>query len=370
MHVEDWNYINVISTIKNKNINDLYNNEYIGVKKNNKNVNIIKLINDINPYNGISTLLINNKFYKTDEYLDTTNPAIVEKYIKYATYNNPSRYTCLLLSGHNYTWLSKELLKYKDKYMHLISPNKFSLQNCLKNIGGVDILVFNTCCGMAVETLYNIRDCCNILVGNMDYTGWEGVDENVVINYLKNSDANPIELSEVIVNNFSPQLDGEINYAISAYATANATSIRNAVCDLASSLINWLKSDTHKNDVHNNKAMICDIRRSITNPNFKTGIGGNGGIDKLSVDLSKLCMEFITKIPDSDIEDNCKKLLDLLFDDKNSYRRSTDAFEGLCCLSIYFPLNDYSLMKEYKNIPFNKDDCDNSWYDFLAFINL
>jgi superfamily II DNA or RNA helicase len=65
-----------------------------------------------------------------------------------------------------------------------------------------------------------------------------------------------------------------------------------------------------------------------------------------------------------------KKLLDLLFDDKTSYRRSTDAFEGLCCLSIYFPLNDYSLMKEYKNIPFNKDDCDKSWYDFLAFINL
>ena len=365
MYVKDWNYINVISSIKNKNTDNLYENEYIGYKTNNKNTNVIKLINDIKPYSGISTFLINNEFYKTDEALDTTNPLIVEKYIKYAMNNYPSKYTCLLLSGHNYTWLSKELLKYKDKYMYLISPNNFSLRNCLKNIGGVDILVFNTCCGMAVETLYNIRSCCSIIVGNMDYTGWEGVDEKAVINHLKNSDLNPIELSKIIVDNFSPQLDGEINYAISAYSTINAELIRNTVCVLASNLLNWLKNDTHKN-----KEIICDLRHSITNPNFKTGIGGNGGIDKLSVDLSKLCMEFIIKIPDEEVKDVSRKLLDLLFDDKTSYRKSTDAFEGLCCLSIYFPVNDYSLLKDYKDIPFNKDIAGKTWYDFLAFINL
>ena len=374
MSIKNWNYINVMSSIKhNKHIKhnkvkDLYNNEYIGYKHDNNNVNVIKLINDIQPYNGVSTFLVNNQFYKTDEFFDTTNPVIVEKYIKHVKSIHPSKYTCLVLSGHNYTWISKELLKYQNKYMHLISPNNFSLRNCINNIGGVDILVFNTCCGMSVENLYDLRDCCSFLVGNMDYTGWKGIDEKAIINYLKtNTHTNPKELSKAIINHFATQLDGDLNYAISAYSKITVQIIRSVICELSYNLIKWINKDIHKN-----KQIIKSIRHSITYPNYKTGFGGNGGIDKLSVDLSKLCMELQIHVTDYDVSLSCNQLLNLLFDDKTSYRKSSDAFKGLCCLSIYFPIGDYSLIEEYRDIPFNKDNKNNNdqytWYDFLKLV--
>ena len=67
------------------------------------------------------------------------------------------------------------------------------------------------------------------------------------------------------------------------------------------------------------------------------------------------------------IKNICKLLVIILSKEQNSYKKTSDAFKDLACLSIYFPLkyNDYiektltdykvSYGKVYSNIPFNKD---------------
>ena len=382
-----WNFISFMSTICNKN-----NNEYIGKGNvSNKYVNIIKLFDTIDPcsvYNPRSGILENNKLQVSDIYIDTSNPEILEDYLNQININYKSVYNCLILSGHGYTWYPDTLLKTFNRNLGIetfmpITTNQYyairpksSLVSSLINFNKINILIFDTCASMCIENLYSLRDCCNIIIGNMDHTGWKGLDEEKINNYLKNGDFYlPWNLSKIIVDKFSPQLDGNLNYAISAYKTIIGESARSLICYLSNSLIIWINKDTYKNI-----KIIKVIRESFTYPDYNTGSGGNGAIDNLSIDLLKLCSEFITYIEDIEIKNICKLLVIILSKEQNSYKKTSDAFEDLSCLSIYFPLkyNDYiektltdykvSYGKVYSNIPFNKDSMNlkqKSWSTFL-----
>lgn len=378
---KSWAIINIESSICNPE-----NPEYICyIPIESTYYDSIKLINDINPCNednAISRIIINTKIEDIDEYIDTSNPEILESYLKNIKSTYITKYTCLILSGHGYTWFPDFLLNSSNKkYTSMsVTENLYykdrpatSLKKTLHNIGGVDILVFNTCSCMAVENLYNLRNECSIIIGNMDYTGWKGLNEEEFYKGINNND--PMTLAKLIVDNFSPQLDGTINYAISAYKTIFGETLRTALCYLSYNLIKWIN-----NDPIDNLTIIKDIRSSIAYPDFKTGEGGNGAIDNISVDLSKLCIEFNKNIDNIEVKNYTSLVLDILSSPIISYIKSSDSFEGLRCLSIYFPdtyteylksnLLEYTISyKElYKNIPFNNDKRDPyqaSWSDFL-----
>ena len=362
---KQWTYINNVSTICNKNNKIKYslcNNEYVGYGNNsNENVNTIKLIDNVNPCdekNTISGVLFDNKLTLSNSYIDTSDTATLEKHIKYIKKVYPSNYVCLALAGHGYTWYPRELLKNKNSYMDISN-----LTNVLSNVGGVDILVFDTCCGMSIECLYEFRKVCNILVGNMAYTGWKGLDENAVNNFLtSNPGILPYQLAQTMVNNFYPQLDGNLNYCISAYYTSIADIIRTSVCDISNKLIQWMVKN-----IQLHTSIIKNIRKTITYPDFKTGSGGNGAIDDISVDLLKLCIELNKSIEDYSIQSSTLSLINLLLMNKLSYKKTSDAFNNLSCISIYFPIKTF-LKEDYGRISFNKDKLNinqNSWYTFL-----
>jgi hypothetical protein len=382
-----WNFVSFMSTICNKN-----NNEYIGEgNTSNKYVNIIKIVDNIDPcsvYNPRSGILSNNKLQVSNVYIDTSNPEILEYYLNQIRTNYKAVYNCLILSGHGYTWYPDALLKTFNRNLGIntfmpVTTNQYytirsksSLASSLNNLGKVDILLFDTCAGMCVENLYSLRQSCDIFIGNMDHTGWKGTDEKKISDYLKNGDFyTPWNLSKIIVDNFSPQLDGNLNYAISAYKTIIGESVRSLICYLSNSLINWINEDTYKNI-----KIIKVIRESFTYPDYNTGSGGNGAIDNLSIDLLKMCSELSKYVDSIEIKNICKLLLIVLTNEQNVYKKTSDAFKDLSCLSIYFPLeyNEYmektltdykvSYGKVYSNIPFNKDSMNlkqKSWSTFL-----
>ena len=330
---------------------------------------------------------------------DSSDPALLREFLDFSTIVFPSTYRCVILWGHSYAWSPDTLLEdrhgSKDgiaRFMPIencpLYPERSnkSLCSALAGAGGVDVLGFDSCMGMSVENLYILRRVTKIIVGNCDYTGWDGMNQLAIGNVLRKDagDAlSPWELAKVIVDNYGPQLDGTLNFAISAFKTDIAVHLRNAVCEAAYALIQFINKNPSANS-----ASLIKARQTITWADYNTGQGGNGGVDELFADATRLFLVILLAAPDdAPVQLTCQKVIELLMDADGtySYRHASDSFAGLAAVNFYFPasVEDYvtttsdlpnsaTYASLYACLSFNTDKMPSeesaSWSDFLALL--
>ncbi len=355
---------------------------------------------------------------------DSSDPHLLETFLRLANLNFPATYRCLILWGHSYAWCPDALLE--DRSGSLTGTARFmpierdpfytgrdnvSLQAALIAVGGVDVLGFDSGMGMSLENIYLLRHGARYVVGNCDYTGWRGMDHRAIGNFLRagmsGAEVSPWALCKTIVDNFAPQLDGTRNFAVAAYATSAAVAYRAALCQLSFCLVGFLRL----NPVPHAR-LILAVRRRILWPSYTTGDGGNGGVDTLFADATRIFLELQKHVPSPAIQDACTSLIALLLGHANpkqaccgdgkftshdtckegggdkeressemSYRHASDAFAGLACINLFFPQSvaDYNVESStpdatpyaqvYAALSFNTDSMPSTsslpWSDFL-----
>jgi hypothetical protein len=288
--------------------------------------------------------------------IDTSDPRVVNKFIKFCTDCFPAQHRCLIISGHGYGWSPDALLEVsgdsetnkmasfmpiEECDLYFEQAGKGSLRSVLQARGGVDVLGFDSCMGMSLENLYILRSSAKILVGNCDFTGWNGMDHQSIGNALRRGLAHtPWQLACTIVDNFAPQLDDDRNFAVAAYKTEVGSALRSAMCKVAFALLSFIARDPQR---HANALLAA--RQSVRWACYDTGEGGNGGVDRLFADATRLlkALTEASRLSSSSsdrwgVHRSCRRVARLLRCTETSYRHASGSFAGLACINIYFPM--------------------------------
>lgn len=324
--------------------------------------------------------------------IDTSSPRVLQAFLSRAkTITAKAAKTMFVAWGHSYSWAPDACLENEDDnglvgYCPIdVDPYytgraTTSLSTALTAVGGVDVFVFNSCMGQGVENMYTLRNCVKVLVGNADYTGWSGLNCAAIVDVLSHGGASLDEraAAAACVKNYAPQLDGTLNFAISAYPIAQCGApIRAAVCELAGALVRAL-------DIPSLRGQIVQARMSISWADYDTGVGGNGGIDALFLDAARFALqllEFVVDDQNTGVRATAHALYDILMK-SDIARHATGSFAGLAAANIFLPDSvsswttsksgtpDGTLYKDiYRTQRFNSDAMPSptaaSWYAFL-----
>jgi hypothetical protein len=255
-------------------------------------------------------------------------------YLKFVKKNFFTKYYVLNLWGHGYGWentlpfynQNKNTIKNIELYelKYALSQNKF------------DILVYETCCGMNLENIYELKNRVKYICGNCDYTGYEGINHKKMI---KCRDT-PQNFCRAIVDNMDKEL------CPSFIKTNKLIYIKKQINIISNFL---LKNHNFLLEIKNNLA------KNI--------------VDNVYVDLGYILNYIIQNSKYRNLICQCKILYKYLR--KNIYSVPKKKFKiNKCCgISIYFPRQktEYLLMREkYMMLDFNKN---NKWIKILDFIH-
>jgi hypothetical protein len=270
------------------------------------------------------------------EYKIKKNIMPLDNYLSFVKKNFFAQYYVINLWGHGYGWqytlpffnqclnMTKNIEL--DELKYSLSRNKF------------DILVFETCAGMSLESIYELRNEVKYICGNCDYTGYEGINHKEII---KCNDQ-PEQFCKAIVDYMNKEL------CPSFIKTKKGSFIKKKI-KIISKILLKVK----------NKDLIFELKK-----NLKKNI-----IDDCSIDLGYLLCYIIHNTQSKRLKHECMVLYKYL--KKNIYCVPKKRFRiNKCCgIHIYFPRKhgEFSLMREkYKVLSFNKN---NKWIEILDILN-
>jgi hypothetical protein len=274
----------------------------------------------------------NYQFFDNKKKIDKMS---LDSYLYFIKNNFISEYYVLTLWGHGYTWI--ENVPFYNKNMARFENNDlYKIKQSLSKYK-IDILVFETCAGMSIETIYELRKYTKYICGNCDYTGYDGISHE---NMIKCTNS-PNLFCKKIVNNMKNEL------CPSYIQTKNINFIYNKLNKI---IILTLKKCSHEK--------ILKIKKKI-----KKNI-----IDDISIDLGCFLHYMLKYCNDNIIKKKIKILQKFM--KKKIYCVQKKKFKKYdCCgINIYFPRKseEYLYMRnKYRMLEFNKN---NAWIQFLDLI--
>lgn len=260
----------------------------------------------------------------------------LSNYLDFVKDNFSSKYYVLTLWGHGYTWMENVPL-YDKNEAKFENIDIHELKRALTQ-NKMDILIFETCAGMSIETIYELKKEVKYICGNCDYTSYEGIDHKNIIKCTQC----PKQVCKKVVDNMSEEL-------CPSYIQTNETVY------IQKKLKKIVRMIMQKCSLEN----IIKIKKTIT-----TEI-----IDDISIDLGCLLFYVIKYCKNKKIREEVLELQ--IFLKKNIYCVPKKKFKKYdCCgINIYFPrkATDYIYMRDrYRKLAFNKN---NNWIDFLDLIH-
>jgi Clostripain family len=278
----------------------------------------------------------------------------INKFMSFVKKNFNTKHYVLTLWGHTYTWMwflpfyNREILNKKKIFDHK-NPEKafkkksfdyfdiFDLKKALTK-NKFDILVFETCAGMSLETIYELRNKTKYIVGNCDYTSYEGIAHRKIIQCSKQ----PKNFCQEIVNHMPVEL------CPSCIQTQKINFIKRKLKNFVYLILKKINQKKLKN-------IISRIPKNI--------------VDDLTADLGCLLHHLILNTDSNQIKLYANILI--LYMKENIFCKQRGRFKknNCCGINIFLPRNkeDYLEYKsKYKKLEFNKN---NNWIEFLDRIH-
>jgi hypothetical protein len=261
------------------------------------------------------------------------NIITLDDYLSFVKRNFFAKYYVINLWGHGYGW--QYTLPFYNQYTNTtknieIDELKYSLSR-----NKFDILVFETCAGMSLETIYELKNEVKYVCGNCDYTSYDGINHKEIIK-CKNE---PVNFCKAIVDNMNKEL------CPSFIKTNKVCFIKKKIKIISKILLK-------------DKTLILKLKK-----NLKKNI-----IDNCSVDLGYILWYMIKNGSSNKLKYECLILYKYL--KKNIYCVPKKRFnKNKCCgIHIYFPRKsqEFIFMREkYKALNFNKN---NKWIEILDIV--
>jgi hypothetical protein len=291
-------------------------------------------INDVICYSSYYyyNKLINNIYYGNGRqkipfaYKINKNIMSLGDFLSFVKCNFYARHYVLNLWGHGYIW--QYVLPFYNMYTNNIQYIELEeLKSSLSN-NKFDVVIFETCAGMNLETIYELRNETKYICGNCDYTSYEGIDHK---NIIKCND-NPNLFCKSIVDNMKKEK------CPSFMETKRIVYIKRKIKKISKNLVK-------------NKRLIIKLKKGLK----------NNLIDKNAIDLGYL-LDFILKNSESK---NLKYDVNLLYKYLKKYiycvPKKRFKKNNCCGISIYFPREKkeyYEMIEKYKKLEFCKN---NEW---------
>lgn len=128
----------------------------------------------------------------SDVELNMANSDNLEKFIRYAKEKYKSRKSAFIMWGHGAGYKGYAFDDYTDDLMDVISIRKVLENNSF------DCIVFDTCYGATIETLYELQSCSDVFVGNPFVSNRHGLDYENVLSAFSDNNQTVKEIGKVI----------------------------------------------------------------------------------------------------------------------------------------------------------------------------
>jgi hypothetical protein len=275
----------------------------------------------------------------------------LDKFLFFAQNKFKSQHCFLYLWGHGYIW--QYILPFVKKYNETTNNIKLpdysfdsskkdikvikinELNNALKKYK-IDALVFETCAGMNLESIYELKDNVKYICGVCDFMSYNGIDHKEIIKY----NSSPKNICKKIVESMDKEK------CPSFIETKKTSHIKKKINTLSKLLLKNRKFI---------KKIIKNIRKDI--------------IDNNAIDIGYLLSYIIHNTKSNRIKYEAEILYKYL--QKNIYCVPKGKYKGNKCvgINIYFPRRkkEYlSIKNEYKQLNFNTN---NDWIKVINYIN-
>jgi len=281
--------------------------------------------------------------------VDMADYLTLKNFIQYGKQNYPAEKYLLWIINHGGAWKGACIDETDDSTA--MTMDEF--QRALSETGGVDIICFLACLMGSIETVYELRDLVDIVIGSEDlaYTaGWNGVcgDTNQLL--INTPDLSLEEIGRKIVNFFPENINPYSNkLTMSAIRTDKIAALVDALDQLTRyQTSHWLRSYRSVRIAHDNTFLLADYQSWA--PVFEV------------YDLKG----YIESLPSSPER---TAVLDA-FHDAVITEVHGRSMEGTNGLSIFFPAkkSPYNLVQFYKDDAQGLDfPADTWWNEFLFF---
>jgi hypothetical protein len=226
-------------------------------------------------------------------------------------------------------------------------------QRALTEAGGVDIIVFFACLMASLETVYELRDCADVVIGSEDlayFSWWNGVCGETSTLLSTAPDLSTVEVSTALVSFFPEQPNINLNVlTMSAIRTDKITLLVEALDQLARyQTSHWLRSYRSVRIAYESTFLLADYQSWA--PVFE------------EYDLKG----YLENLPSSPER---TAVLDA-FSDAVITEVHGRAREETYGLSVFFPAHrsPYALVQLYEDDVNGLDfAADTSWTEFLSF---
>ena len=196
--------------------------------------------------------------------VDMGSGRTLEKFLKWAKENYPSDRTILAFYDHGAAWLGA-CVDHTDDNMLTMDAT----QQALKKTGGVDAVFFTAPCLMgALESVYELRDCCELYIGS-EYTSgfvaWTPILNDLSLLLHNRPDIGIEALGAQIIDWIEAGFEDSIwteHMSMTAIKTENIDALA-AVMDLAA--VKWLENmGDLRTLMTSNAAQLEEVRSYVT----------------------------------------------------------------------------------------------------------
>lgn len=281
--------------------------------------------------------------------VDMANYLTLKNFIDYGKQNYPAEKYLLWVINHGGAWKGACI----DETDESTAMTMDEFKRALSETGGVDIICFLACLMGSIETVYELRDLVDIVIGSEDlaYTAWwNGIcgDTNQLL--TNTPDLSNEEIGSNIVN-FFPEYTNPYSHKLtmSAIRTDKITTLVDALDQLARyQTAHWLRSYRSVRIAHDSTFLLADYQSWA--PVFEV------------YDLKG----YIESLPSSPER---TAVLDA-FQDAVITEVHGSTMKGTNGLSIFFPAkkSPYNLVQLYKEDTHGLDFAADTWWnEFLFF---
>jgi hypothetical protein len=279
------------------------------------------------------------------------DPQTLSYFITYGKEHYPATHYLLYVYDHGGGW--------KGACMDTTNGGQITMdgfQTALMETGGVDIIVFFACLMASLETVYELRDCADVVIGSEDlayFSWWNGVCGETNTLLSTSPELSTAEVSMQLVSFFPEQPNMNLNQlTMSAIRTDKIALLVEALNQLVRYQIShWLRSYCSVRIAHDSTFLLADYQSWA--PVFE------------EYDLKG----YIESLPSSPER---TAVLDA-FSDAVITEVHGRAREETYGLSVFFPAHrsPYALVQLYEEDVYGLDfAADTSWNEFLFFFIL
>jgi hypothetical protein len=215
-----------------------------------------------------------------------------------------------------------------------------------------EIIGFDACLMSMVEIIYQLRYCCNIVVGSQETEPSAGWPYHTILSTLSESPhLSPPELATVIVTSFQTYMtDAHHRTTLSAISTEKINALAKLIDDLAKVLIE-LMNKSLMSELEVTKVLRFPLQR------FR---------DRDYIDLSHFAMICGQLINDNKIQQISSELIQTVKDIVIINAITGSLLDNAHGISIFFPsepFKDEKIRNAYKDLDFTKDYP--NWFNFI-----